>query len=125
MESPNEIPAIKLVIQGYITAVQNMDFELVQTVWEQDGHRWIIDPDTAAPYKMLSPSHEEVIKTIKKTSGPSFTADILTVDYSETAAMVKIAWHAMNTTDIGEINFILLLKSKNGWKIVSKNVHRF
>ena len=55
----------------------------------------------------------------------SFTADIITVDYSGTTAMAKIAWHAVNETEVGEMNYILLLKTKDGWKIVSKNMHRF
>lgn len=121
----NEIDAIKKVIRNYITAVQTMNFDLVRTAWDVTGHRWILDPETQKPYKMLSASHEDVIKTIKQTSGPSFTADILSVEYTGTAAMAKIAWHAVNETQIGEINYILLLKTKTNWKIVSKNAHRF
>ena len=124
MEPIDEITAIKHVVRGYINAVQKMNFELIRSVWDQEGHRWIIDPETTNPYKMLSPSHEEVIKTIKKTSGPSFTADILTVDYSGLSAMAKIAWHAVNDTKIGEMNYLLLLKATDGWKIVSKMAYR-
>ncbi|WP_371802370.1 nuclear transport factor 2 family protein [Candidatus Lokiarchaeum ossiferum] len=121
----NEIDDIKKVIRNYVTAVQTMNFNLVRSAWDTDGHRWIIDPDTQEPYKMLSASHEDVIKSIKHSSGPSFTADIISVEYTGTAAFAKIAWHSVDETKIGEINYILLLKTKSGWKIVSKNAHRF
>ena len=125
MDSINEIKAIKKVIQNYITAVQTMNFDLARSAWDATGHRWMIDLETHEPNKMLSASHDEVINSIKQTSGPSFTADVLSIDYTGTAAMAKIGWHAVDETQIGEINYVLLLKAKIGWKIVSKNVHRF
>ena len=123
-----EIDAISQVVQKYIRGVQKLDFDLVRQAWYGNGHRWICDPKTQQPLKMLSPSHEDVIQSVQnsnKNNRPEFTAAIQNVDYEGSAAMVKIAWHPLDNENIGEINYILLLRTEQDWIIVSKNAHRY
>ena len=128
MNETAEIDAISEVVQKYIRAVQKFDFDLVRKAWHADGHRWILDPKTQKPLKLLSASNEKVIQSVQnidRSNKPEFTATIQNVDYEGSAAMVKIAWHPLESDKIGEINYILLLKTEQEWIIVSKNAHRY
>jgi hypothetical protein len=128
MKKTTEIEAISQVVQKYIRGVQKIDFDLIRQSWHPDGHRWILDPENQQPLKMLSTSHETVIisvKNIDMTNKPEFTATIQKVEYEGSAAMAKIAWHQVESDKIGEINYILLIKTEQGWIIVSKNAHRY
>ncbi|QEE17864.1 nuclear transport factor 2 family protein [Promethearchaeum syntrophicum] len=120
-----EIPNIVYIVKNYIDGVCQLNFELVKQAWIEDGHRWIIDSETDLPHKMLSPSHKKVIKTVPTTIDGTQTVQIQSIDYSGNAAMAKIEWK-INFPDWKgiEINYLLLLKGKNGWKIVSKNAFR-
>ncbi len=100
----DEIPAIMETVENYIRAVQKLDFNLVKKAWLPEGHRWIIDPETDLPHKMLSASHEDVISRIKGKDGPEYTAGITMIEYSGTAASVKIEWHEIKKEEIGEVN---------------------
>ena len=125
MENTQEIPKIAETVRKYADAVCEVNFDLVKQAWIENGHRWIIDPKTDLPYKMLSPSHDEVIKTVSPSKSGTQSVIIQSIDYSGNAAMAKIKWK-VNFPDWKEIeiNYLLLLKGKDGWKIVSKNVHR-
>ena len=119
-----EIPNIAQTVKKYIDGVCELNFELVKQSWIKDGHRWKIDSETNLPYKMLSPSHIDVIKTVPTTKIGSQTVQIQSIDYSGNAAMAKIKWKISFPDWNGiEINYLLLLKGKDGWKIVSKNVY--
>ena len=120
-----EIPNIAKIVKKYIDGVCELKSELVKQAWIDDGHRWIIDSETDLPYKMLSPSHDEVIKTVPTTKKGSQIAHIQSIEYSGNAAIAKIEWRVFFPEWKGtEINYLLLLKGKDGWKIVSKNVYR-
>lgn len=125
MENSQEIPNIAETVKKYVDGVCELKFELVKQSWIEDGHRWIIDPKTNLPYKMLSPSHDEVIKTVQTTKNGNQRVHIQNIDYSGNAAMAKIKWEVFFPDWKGiEINYLLLLKGKDGWKIISKNVYR-
>ena len=120
-----EIQNIAKAVKKYVDGVCELNFELVKQAWIEDGHRWIIDSETDLPYKMLSPSHKEVIKTVPTTKKGSQMVQIQSIDYSGNAAMTKIKWNISFPDWKGiEINYLLLLKGKDGWKIVSKNAYR-
>ncbi len=75
-------------------------------------------------YKMLSPSHDDVIKTVSPIKNGSQTVFIQSIDYSGNAGMAKIKWKIIFPDRKGiEINYLLLLKGEDGWKIVSKNAY--
>ena len=125
MENIQEIQKIAETVKKYVDAVCEFNFELVKQAWIENGHRWKIEPKTELPYKMLSPSNEQVIKTVSPSKNGSQTAVIQNIDYSGNATMAKIKWNIISPDWKGnEINFLLLLKGKNGWKIVSKNAYR-
>ena len=125
MENTQEIPTIAETVKKYVDGVCELKFELVKQAWIENGHRWIIDPKIELPYKMLSPSHDEVIKTVSPPKSGSQIVEIQSIDYSGNAATAKIKWKIIHPDWKGiEINYIFLLKGKNGWKIVSKNVYR-
>jgi len=125
MENTQEIQNIAKTVKKYVNGVCELNFDLVKQAWIKNGHRWIIDPKTDLPYKMLSPSNEQIIKTVSPSKNGSQTVFIQSIDYSGNAAMVKIKWNIIFPDWKGiEINYLLLLKGKDGWKIVSKNVYR-
>lgn len=125
MENKQEIPSITKTVRRYVDGVCELKFELVKQAWIEEGHRWIVDPKTDLPYKMLSPSHDEVIKTVSPKNNESQSVVIQNIDYSGNAAMAKIKWKVNFPDWKGiEINYLLLLKGKDGWKIVSKNAYR-
>ena len=122
-----ELERIKASVMEYVEGVVEWDLEKGLHPWHPDGLKISYDSEKRELVRKtilqtkpdLTPEDIEQVKTKLSESGT-----ILSVDTTGNTAFVKLAWLSKTATTLREtIDYILLLKIEDEWKIVSKVFH--
>jgi len=122
-----ELERIKASVMEYVEGVVEWDLEKGLHPWHPDGLKISYDSEKRELVRKtilqtkpdLTPEEIEQVKTKHSESGT-----ILSVDTTGNTAFVKLVWLSKTATTLREtIDYILLLKIEDEWKIVSKVFH--
>ncbi|NHJ01747.1 MAG: hypothetical protein EAX86_06360 [Candidatus Heimdallarchaeota archaeon] len=122
MES--EINQIQETIGKYVSGVTKGHHNEVMQAWHINGRRMIVDREQGQIIFENSPASAEYADLIP-SSEVKQSAQIETIEHTSTTAYVKLKWTITSPHWKGKcIDYLLLVKPKDTWIIVSKVSHK-
>lgn len=111
------------ILQKYISAVIQGEHKHAIESWHLNGKRIIADIETESIVFQTSPADKKFTNykpnpDIHQNAVPSI------LEFTSTTAVGKIIWQVESDTEEKKcIDYLLLIKAKESWKIVSKVSH--
>lgn len=123
----HEIEEIKAAVMEYVEGVVEFDFPKGMNPWHPDGLKISYDSTNGELVRetILQSKPDLTTEEIEQAKARiSQSGHIASVDRTGNAASVKLLWLSRSAVNLREYtDYILLLKIKNEWKIVSKVTH--
>jgi hypothetical protein len=119
-EDEKEFQLIQESVENYFRGVIEGNYAKVVRTWHMEGKRIFIDSQTNTIIFQNSPANPEYA-TLRPSPQMKQFAVIEAIDFTGQAASVRLKWYLETPGGDGTCtDYLLLLKSRDSWTIVSK-----
>ncbi|MHA1975288.1 MAG: nuclear transport factor 2 family protein [Candidatus Hodarchaeales archaeon] len=124
LDNEKDLQRIKETVELYFAGVIEGNYSKIIRAWHKEGNRLLIDSNSNDIVFQNSPSNNEYAK-LKPNPQIMQKATIEAIDVTGTAASVRLKWLIESSNrKLTCTDYLLLLKERNTWKIVTKVSHK-
>ncbi len=124
LDEEKEFQLIQETVENYFSGVINGEYAKIVKAWHKDGNRILVNSDLQNIVFNNSPASSEYTNLIPDPELKQM-AFLEAIDFTGNAACVRLKWFLESPHRVGSCtDYLLLLKRRKDWIIVSKVSHK-